>query len=225
GGNASGDVAVNLERGGDSRLKATFDELKTNDVFAIASTNRAPLAGRFGGAAELSWPGMDFMAASGAVNIHLKAGTSQPLAAIPVTGGVSLGARGGVFDVEQFLLNTDASQIQASGQFSRDGTSDLRFSLISKNAEQLQTIAYTIEEVRKSVEAFEPQILGDFKFEGRLQGPFKDPTLEGDLNASNVLLHDEPIGAISDHIFFSTHDVKFEHCALAAAPRCIAECT
>ncbi|HKE02804.1 MAG TPA: hypothetical protein VKE91_02030, partial [Blastocatellia bacterium] len=211
GGNASGDVAVNLERGGDSRLKATFDELKTNDVFAVASTNRAPLAGRFGGAAELSWPGMDFMAASGAVNIHLKAETTQTVDAIPVTGGVSLRARGGVFDVEQFLLNTDASQIQASGQFSRDGTSDLRFSLISKNAEQLQTIAYTIEEVRKSVEAFEPQILGDFKFEGRLQGPFKDPTLEGDLNASNILLHDEPLGAISGHLSFSPTKVEFEN--------------
>src|SRR5262249_60280192 len=110
---------------------------------------------------------------------------------------------GGVFDVEQFLLNTDASQAKATGQLSRDGTSDLRFSLTSKNAEQLQTIAYSIEEVRKSIEAFEPQILGDFKFEGRLQGQLKDPTLEGDLNASDVLLHDEPLGPISGHILFS----------------------
>src|SRR5262249_30192597 len=181
------------------------------------STNRAPLAGRFGGAAELSWPGMDFMAASGAVNIHLKAETTQTVDAIPVTGGVSLRARGGVFDVEQFLLNTDASQIQASGQFSRDGTSESLFSPIQKNAEQFETIAYTIEGVRKWGEAFEPQILGDFKFEGRLQGPFKDPTLEGDLNASNILLHDEPLGAISGHLLFSPTDVKFENGALAAA--------
>src|SRR5262245_21594600 len=217
GGNASGDVAVNLERGGDSRLKATFDNLKTDDVFAVASTNRAPLAGRFGGAAEMSWPGIDFMAASGAVNIHLKAETTQTVDAIPVTGDVNLRARDGVFDVEQFLLNTDASQVKAAGRFSRDGTSDLRFSLTSQNAEQLQTIAYSIEEVRKSVEAFEPQILGDFKFEGRLQGPFKAPTLEGDLNASKVLLHDELLGAVSGHLLLSPTEVKFENGALAAA--------
>src|SRR5262249_31785771 len=104
GGNASGDVAVNLGRGGDSRLKATFDNLKTDDVSGAAATNRAPLAGRFGGGAELSWPGLDFMAASGVVNIHLKAETTQTVDAIPVTGDVSLRARGGVFDVEQFLL-------------------------------------------------------------------------------------------------------------------------
>src|SRR5262249_39701384 len=66
-------------------------------------------------------------------------------------------------------------------------------------------------------ETFEPQILGDFKFEGRLQGPFKDPTLEGDLNASNVSLHDEPLGAISGHLLFSPAEVKFENGALAAA--------
>src|SRR5262249_25751684 len=131
GGNASGDVALNLERRGDSRIKATFDELKTNDVFGVASTRRAPLAGRFGGAAELTWPGMDFLAASGAVNIHMKAETTQTVDAIPVTGDVSLRARGGVFDVEQFLLNTDASQVNATGRFSRDGSSDLRFSLTS----------------------------------------------------------------------------------------------
>src|SRR5262245_1066239 len=217
GGNASGDVAVNLEGAGDSRLKATFDELKTDDVMAVASSNRAPLAGRFGGGAELSWPGMDLLAASGAVNIHLKAETTQTVDAIPVTGDVSLRASGGVFNIEQFLLNTDASQVTATGQFSRDGVSDLRFSLTSKNAEQLQTIAYSIEEVRKSVEAFEPQILGDFNFEGRMQGHFKEPTLEGDLNASNVLLHDEPLGAISGHLSLSPTEVKFENGALVAA--------
>src|SRR5215510_11829336 len=217
GGNVSGDVAMNLERGGDSRLKATFDNLKSDDVFAVASTNHAPLAGHFGGTAEMSWPGMDLMAASGAVNVHLKAETTRTVDAIPVTGDVSLRARGGVFDLEQFLLNTDSSQVKATGQLSRDGTSDLRFSLTSKNAEQLQTIAYSIEEVRKSVEAFEPQILGDFKFEGRLQGPLKDPTLEGDLNVSNVLLHDEPLGAISGHLLFSSTEVKFENGALVAA--------
>src|SRR5262249_9386449 len=119
GGNASGDVAVNLERSGDSRLKATFDNLKTDEVFAVASTRRAPLAGRFGGGAELSWPGTDFLAASGGINIHLKAETTQTLDAIPVTGDVSLRARGGMFDIEQFLLNTDASQVKATGAFSR----------------------------------------------------------------------------------------------------------
>src|SRR4030095_2733553 len=217
GGNASGDVAINLERGGDSRIKATFDNLKTNDVFAVASTNRAPLAGHFGGAAEMSWPGMDFMAASGAVNVHLKAETTQTVDAIPVTGDVSLRARGGVFDVEQFLLNTDASQVKATGQFSRDGISDLRFSLTSKNAEQLQTIAYSIDEVRKSVEAFEPHILGDLKVEARLQGALKEPTLEGDLNATNVLLHDELLGAISGHLSLSPTEVKFENGALVAS--------
>ncbi|HKQ89161.1 MAG TPA: translocation/assembly module TamB domain-containing protein [Blastocatellia bacterium] len=216
GGNASGDVAINLGRG-DSRLKATFDNLKTGDVFAVASTDHAPLAGRFGGGAELSWPGMDFLTTSGAINIHLKAETTQTVDAIPMTGDINIRARGGVFDVEQFLLNSDASQVKATGQFSRDGTTDLRFSLTSKNAEQLQTIATSIEEVRKSVEAFEPQILGAFRFEGRLQGPFKDPTLEGDLNASNVLLHDESLGALSGHLSLSPTEVKFENGTLVAA--------
>src|SRR5262249_27952207 len=113
GGNASGDVAMNLERGGDSRLKATFDNLKTDDVFGLVSTDRAPLAGHFGGTAELSWPGMDFMAANGSVNVRLKAETTKTVDAIPVNGDVSLRAHGGVFDVEQFLLNTDTSPVHA----------------------------------------------------------------------------------------------------------------
>src|SRR5262249_52307844 len=217
GGNASGDVAMNLERGGDSRLKATFDNLKTDDVFAVASTNHAPMAGSLSGAAEMSWPEMDIMAASGAINVHLRAETTKTVDAIPITGDVSLRARGGVFDIEQLLLNTDASQVKATGAFSRDGTSDLRFSLTSKNAEQLQPMTYSIKEVGKSAEASEPQILGDLKFEGRLLGSLKAPTLEGDLNASNVLLHDELLGAISGHLSFSPTEVKFENGALAAA--------
>ncbi len=70
---------------------------------------------------------MDFLASSGAINIRMKAATTQTGDAIPVTGDVSLRARAGVFEVEKFLLNTDSSQMTATGQFSRDGTSDLRF--------------------------------------------------------------------------------------------------
>jgi outer membrane protein assembly complex protein YaeT len=216
GGSAAGDVAVQTGRGGNSRLKAGFTGIKTGDIFALVSADPAPLAGTVGGNADLSWPGTDLLAASGTLTAHLSGDTTQTPDAIPVTGDVEITARSGVFGVNQFTLNTDATQLTATGRFSREGDSDLRFSLISTRAEQLQTIAYSIEEVKKALEDYEPQITGDLKFEGRVTGALKNPTIEGDLNAGSIALHDELVGSLRGHLLFSPAEVRFENGLLTA---------
>src|SRR5262249_754695 len=105
----------------------------------------------------------------------------------------------------------------ATGQLSREGNSDLRFSLTSTSAEQIQTIAYSFEELKKPIDEYEPQISGDLKFGGRVTGPLKDPTIEGDLNLASVALHDEPLGSLTGHGLFSPTEVRFENGTLTAA--------
>jgi outer membrane protein insertion porin family len=216
GGSASGEVTVQLGRGNNSRIKADFTGLKTSDVFAVASSGRAPLAGSLDGNADLTWPGTDLLAASGSLTARLRGETTQTVDAIPVTGEVNIRARSGIFDVEQLTLNTDATRLTAGGRLSREGDSDLKFSLDSTAAEQLQTIAFSIEDVRQALEKYEPQISGDLKFEGRITGRITDPAIEGDLNLASITFFDEPVGSLTGHVLVSPSEIKFENGVLTA---------
>ncbi len=216
GGSATGDVAMQTGRKGNSRLKASFTGIKTGVIFTLVSTSPAPLAGTVEGNADLSWPGTDLFATSGTLTAHLRGATTQTTDAIPVRGDVGITASSGLFDVTQFTLSTDATRLTATGRFSREGDSDLRFSFTSTSAEQLQTIAYSVDEVKKALVDYEPRIAGDLKFEGRITGMLKDPTIEGDLNAVSVSLHKVLLGSLTGRLLFSPKEVRFENGLLTA---------
>jgi outer membrane protein assembly complex protein YaeT len=222
GGSAAGDFTIQTgqtrraDPSGGSRLQASFTGIKTGDIFTLVSTGTAPLAGTVDGKVDVRWPGTDLLAATGTLTSHLSGDTTQTPDAIPVKGDVGITATSGIFDVNRFTLYTDASSLSATGRFSREGDSDLRFTLISTSAEQLQTIAYSIDAVRNALEKYEPQIVGDLKFEGRVAGTIKDPTIEGDLNAASILLHDELLGGLTGHFFFSPVEVRFDNGVLTA---------
>ena len=219
GGSAAGDAAVQLGetgRGFNSRLKANVTGVKTVDILTLFSTSPAPLAGTIDGNVDLSWPGTDLLAANGKITARLSADTTQTPEAIPVKGEVEITARSGIFDINQFTLNTDASKLTATGKLSREGDSDLRLSLNSTSAEQLQTIAYSIDEVRKALEDYEPQITGELKIEGQITGTLKDPTIEGSLKAASISLHDELLGSLSGQLLLSPTEVRFDNGLLTA---------
>jgi outer membrane protein insertion porin family len=225
GGSAAGDLTMQTgqtgqtgqtRRSDNSRLKASFTGITTGDIFTLVSTSPAPLAGTVEGNIDVRWPGTDLLAASGALTAHLSGETTRTSDAIPVKGDVGITARSGIFDVNRFTLYTDATSLAATGRLSREGDSDLRFSLTSTNAEQLQTIAYSVDEVKKALADYEPQIAGDLKFEGRVTGPIKNPTIEADLNAASISLHDELLGSLTGHLLFSPAEARFENGLLTA---------
>lgn len=217
GGGASGDVVVQLGRGGVSQLNANFNGLQTSDVLAVAAVKDAPLAGTVDGGVNINWPGVNVMAMSGAINARLSVATTQTADAVPVTGEVNVQARAGTFEIARLNLATDASRLSATGRLSPEGDSDLRFSLSSTRAEELQTIAVAHEEVRKAIADFEPQISGAAKIEGRITGKLTDPAIEADLNLAGISLFDEPLGALSGRLLFSPTELSFENGLLIAA--------
>jgi outer membrane protein insertion porin family len=218
GGNANGDLEVRMGGSGTSRMKASLTGVKTADIFTLVMADHpAPLAGTVDGSIDVSWPGTDLLAASGTLTAQLSGDTTQTPEAIPVRGEVEIAARNGLFDVNQLALSTDATSLTATGSFSREGDSDLRLSLNTTRAEQLQIIAYSIDEVKKALEEYRPQIAGELKFEGRVNGPFKDPTIEGDLNAASISLHNELLGSLTGHLLFSPVEARFEKGLLTAA--------
>ncbi|HKP86933.1 MAG TPA: translocation/assembly module TamB domain-containing protein [Blastocatellia bacterium] len=216
GGTATGDAVVSTASRGTSRLTASLTDLKTGELFRLLQVNDAPLAGSVNSQVRINWPGTKFDALSGNVTAHLSGETTQTEGTIPLTGDVAVTAQRGLFNIDQFVLATNATQLTASGQVAMTGdSSDLRFSLTSTRAEELQTIAYSINSVKEAVAEYQPRLSGDFRFDGRVTGSLSDPAIEGDLNAANIGAHEQSVGSLTGHLRFSPQVVAFENGVLA----------
>jgi outer membrane protein insertion porin family len=225
GGSVSGDFTLPLARGAASRAKASFTDLQTKDVFSLIAAERdqvdkVPLAGKISGEAEISITGANLRTLNGAINASFDGKASDApdsIDAIPVTGRAAVNAHNGVFDIGELELLTDASKLLAGGKLSLDGESDLRVTLNSTQAEQLLQIARSIEAARIYIAEYEPQIIGDFKFEGRVSGRLERAIIEGDVSAATAGLRDALVGALSGHIFVSPDELRVEKGLISAA--------
>jgi outer membrane protein insertion porin family len=215
GGTATGDAAIQIVGSGASHVVAKLADIKTSDLFNLLEVKDNPLAGRVNGQVDVRFPGTKFDAVSGNITAQLTGETTQTANAIPVNGDVKINAQNGTFNVEQLALNTPASQLTATGRLSSKGDSDLQFSVTSSNAEELQTIAYSIKDVEKSLADYKPRLAGKFDFTGRVTGKLSDPAIEGDLNASDIGLRDKSIGSLTGHLLVSPTDIAFENATLA----------
>jgi outer membrane protein assembly complex protein YaeT len=217
GGTATGDASVQVTGNGASRLSATLKDVKTSDLFSLMAVKENPLVGSVNGQLNVSWPGTDFEAVSGDINAHLSGETTQTVGAIPVNGDIAIKAQSGTFNVEQLTLATPASQVTATGTLSPKGNSDLQFNLTSTNADELQTIAYSIKEVEEALADYRPYLAGNFSFQGRLTGKLADPAIEGDVNASSIGMNEQALGSLTGHVVVSPTQVAFENGVLAMA--------
>jgi autotransporter translocation and assembly factor TamB len=217
GGTAAGDVSVQIAGNGASRLKANLTDVKTNQLFSLLEVKENRLAGSVNGQFDVTWPGTQFEIVSGSIKAQFSGETTQTANAIPVNGDVSVTAQSGAFNVEQLALSTPASQVTATGHLTRKGDSDLRFSLTSTDATELQTIAYSIPDVEKSLADYKPRLAGAFSFEGSVTGSITDPAIEGDLKAADVGMRDRTIGSLTGHVRLTPTDVAFENATLAVA--------
>jgi outer membrane protein assembly complex protein YaeT len=224
GGSVSGEFTLPIVRGAASRAKASFIDIETNDVFSMIAGesdmgNQVPLAGKISGDAEVSISGANLRTLAGTINASFDGKASDApdsIDAVPVTGRASVKAHDGVFEIGELQLSTDASKILAGGKLSIDGESDLRVSLNSTQAEQFIQIARSIEAARPFIADYEPQIIGDLKFDGRLSGPLEKPIIEGDVNAATIGLRDALIGGLTGRIIISPDEIRVEKGMISA---------
>jgi outer membrane protein assembly complex protein YaeT len=225
GGSLSGDFTLPLARGAAARAKASLTDLQTKDLFSTIATesgqaDKVPLAGKISGEAEISIIGANLRALNGVINARFDGKASDApdsIDAIPVTGRVAVNAQNGIFNINELELSTDASKLRADGKLSVDGESDLQVTLNSTQAEQLLQIARSIDAARPYIAEYEPQIIGDFKFAGRLSGRLERPIIEGDVNAATAGLRDALLGSLSGHIFISPDELRVEKGLVSAS--------
>src|SRR5215510_7854770 len=174
GGTVAGEYVLPGAAGAAQRVKASFTDVETKSataLFGVLSDKgpdkaELPISGKIRGEVDLSFVGADPRSLNGRIAAHFDGKSDEASEAIPITGDVEVKAVNGVFNIDQLKLAASGSKLIGDGSLSVDGDSDLRVSLNSTSAERLLQIARGFETARSYIERYEPQLIGDFKFEG-----------------------------------------------------------
>src|SRR5689334_17493067 len=216
-GRASGNARVAIGRGGTSQVTADFNDLEISGPLTAFAGSAVPLSGRATGRVDLQFPGTDYKLASGTITTRLtaEAGDTDK---IPITGEVAMRANRGTFDIQQVNLQTPASKLTATGQFSFENESNLQVDLNSSDAAELQTVLVSsglLPEVEEQMRSYGIELGGQLAFNGNIRGQLTSPNLNGRFSVGTLIVNGNELGALSASVAMTDAEIRIPDGSLA----------
>jgi translocation and assembly module TamB len=211
-GRASGNARVAITRGGTSQVTADINNVDIAGPLTALAGSAVPLTGRATGRVDLTFPGTDVKLASGTVTTQLTANTGEASAdRIPITGTVALRADRGLFNIQQVNLQTPATRLSATGQFSFENDSNLQVDLASSDAAELQAVLISsglLPEVEEQMRSYGIGLGGQLAFNGNIRGRLSDPDVNGKFTLGSLIVNGIEFGALSASIAMNEAEVR-----------------
>lgn len=207
-GTAEGQAVI--ARGGrsQSQINVNFTGLDASKLLALQTSRVLPIEGEATGSINITFAGANFRTATGTLvaDINGNAGTDAGTR-VPVTGRVELSAAQGLVTVNQARLNSQNTQLSATGQFDLAGqNSSLDLALNSTDASEVDRIVRVLgvsPDLERQLDSMQAQFAGNMTFNGHVTGNFTDPTVEGRASLDSLILHGRNVGAINTDIAVS----------------------
>src|SRR5688572_419382 len=211
-GRASGNARLAITRGGTSQISADINNVDIAGPLTALAGSAVPLTGRATGRVDLTFPGTDVKLASGTVTTQLTANTGEATAdRIPITGTVALRANRGLFDIQQVNLQTPATRLSATGQFSFENDSNLQVDLASSDAAELQAVLISsglLPEVEEQLRSYGIGLAGQLAFNGNIRGRLNEPDVNGKFSLGSLLVNGIEVGALSASITMNAAETR-----------------
>lgn len=211
-GRASGNARIALAKKGTSQVAAEFNNVDVAGPLAAIAGSAVPLTGRATGRVDLTFPGTEVKLASGTLTTRLSAETGQTSAdRIPITGEVTVRANQGLFDIQAMNLQTPATRLNATGQFSFEGNSNLTVDLASSDAAELQTLLISsglLPSIEDEMDNLKLGIAGQLAFNGNIRGRLESPDVNGRFSLGSVLVQGIELGSLTASITMNTQEIR-----------------
>jgi translocation and assembly module TamB len=211
-GRATGNARIAIAQNGSSQVVAQFTDLDIAGPLTAIAGSPVPLTGRASGRVDLVFPGTNFKLASGTLSTNVAAQAGETGGdRIPVTGQVAVRANRGVFDIEQMNLQTPATTVKATGQFSFESDSNLQVDLNSTDASELQAVLIStglLSDVETRVEEYGIEIAGQLAFNGTVRGKLSSPDLNGKFSLGSLVMNGQDVGSVSASIAMNSAEMR-----------------
>jgi translocation and assembly module TamB len=220
-GRASGNATIALNKKASSRVGVDFSNFDLSGLITILSGRVVPITSRATGKAELTFAGTDFATASGSVAAQLTGAAAAGNDLTPVSGNVALTADHGSFQIQRANLQTIATTLSASGQFSIDQpTSNLRVEVASTDASELQHLLITsgaIPEIEEQFRTYGIEIGGKAAFNGIVNGALKDPIVSGHAELGSLIMNGRDLGSLTANLSSTAAETRVDQGRLTQA--------
>jgi translocation and assembly module TamB len=211
-GRASGNARIAIARGGTSRIAATFDEVEVSGPLTALAGSAVPLSGRANGKIDLAFPGTDFKQASGTLSTTF---TGENIATadgrVPLLGVVAIRADRGLFNIDRVDLQTPATKLKATGQFSFSADSNLQVDLNSSDASELQTVLISsglLPDAEEQMRTYGIELAGQLAFNGTLRGKLGSPDVDGRVSLGTLLVNGNDLGSLSASLKMTAAEIS-----------------
>ncbi len=220
-GHANGNATISLRKNGASRVNAGFENFDLGGLITLLSGRVVPIASKATGTAELAFTGTDLSAATGHVNAQLKGETPAGPDLTPLSGDVAVTADHGQFQIQRASLQTSATRLTATGQFSiEQPTSNLRIDLASSDAAELQRLLISsgaIPEMEEQFRTYGIDLGGKLVFNGTLNGALKDPVVGGHAELGSLTMNGRELGSLAANISSTNTEARITDGRLSQA--------
>jgi len=211
-GRATGNAKISLSQKGSSHIAANFNGLDIAGPLTAIAGSPVPLTGRATGNVDLTFPGVDYKLASGTLTTQLRAETGDTSAdRIPITGDLAVRADRGSFNIQQVNLQTPATTLKATGQFSFKNDSNLQVALNSTDSSELQTVLISsglLPEVEEQMRTYGISLGGQLAFNGNIRGRLSDPDVNGSFSLGSLLVDGTELGSLSATVAMNATELR-----------------
>ena len=213
-GRATGNVTIALTKKGTSRIASDFSNFDLAAMIAMVSGRAVPVASRATGRADLTFLDTDISTATGSVNAQLQGAQSTNDLA-PLSGDFAVTANHGIFQIQRASLQTAATKLNASGQFSIDEpVSNLTVDVASTDASEIQRLLITsgaLPEVEEQFHTYGIDLGGKLNFNGTLAGALKDPLVSGHAELGSLIMNGRDLGSLSANISSTATETRVDN--------------
>ncbi|MFY9608877.1 MAG: translocation/assembly module TamB domain-containing protein [Blastocatellia bacterium] len=217
GGTVTGSATL-AYKGGSSEVDLQFKGVDLGQAATLASAKDVEVRGAATGTAKLSFPGLNFNAATGRIEAAFDASvspSSPDREGVPATGELAVIARAGNFALERAVIRSKHSELTAAGPITRTGSASLDVSFRSDDMSEvwraIEAFGVITDEVK---EQYEIGLSGTGEFKGRLEGSLSDPKVNGHLKLESIRLHNEEAGAFEGNISYSPTLISIDNGSL-----------
>jgi translocation and assembly module TamB len=220
-GNAKGNATISLRKNGPSKVTAAFENFDLGGLITLLAGRAVPIASKATGTAALAFSGTDLATATGNVNAQLKGETLAGTDLAPLSGDLAISADHGLFQIQRANLQTAATRLSASGQFSiEQPTSNLRIDLASSDAAELQRLLISsgaLGQVEDEFHRYAIELGGKLVFNGTLSGALKDPIVSGHAELGSLSMNGRDLGSLTANLSSNATETRVSDGRLAQA--------
>ena len=226
GGSVSGSATV-AYGGGSSQVDLEFKSIDLDQAATLASAKDVKVRGAAGGSAHLTFPRLDYKAATGKIEAAFDAAISpmrkeaedSPTRtegeASPAKGEISLLASGRGFNIERAFVRSNQSNLTVTGAIGWDGIGTLNVDFTSTDMSEVQraidAFGFIPENVKRD---YEVALEGQGEFKGRVEGDLSAPRVSGHARLASIKSHDAEEGSFEGDIAYSPSLLRIDNAAL-----------